>query len=260
MKRLGNLILVCSALILLSTPRPAHAIFHLMVIDEVMTSYGGDPNVQFVECKMLAIVQSFLTGTVLGAFDSNGTYLGDVLVLPNDITAPGALDRRWLMATQAFETLTGLTPEFSIPPELPTGGGMICWGAPGLGSFVPDPNSWDHSNPNNYTDCVAYGTYSGPANIHIGNPTPLDGDGHSLVRISNTDDNETDFSCGDPANPEKNDAATVDLAATTPCPVEPVIPVLPRWGEPLLIGLFLGLGTLLILRRRTGLGPAPPPQ
>ncbi len=259
MKRLGNLILVCSALILLSTPRPAHAIFHLMVIDEVMTSYDGDPNVQFVECKLTALFQIFVTDTVLGAFDATGTYLGDVLILPNQITSPNP-DDRFLMATQAFSTVSGLTPDFIMPAGLPTGDGMVCWGAPGPGALVPDPNSWDHSDPNQYLDCVAYGNYTGPTNIHIGTPTPLDGDGHSLVRISDTNDNETDFSCGDPANPEKNDAATVDLAATTPCPVEPVIPVLPRWGEPLLIGLFLGLGTLLILRRRTGLGPAPPPQ
>jgi hypothetical protein len=183
-----------------------------------------------------------------------------VLVLPNDITFPGGLDVRWLMATQAFETLTGLTPEFIIPPALPTGGGMICWGAPGSGTFVPDPNSWDHTDPDNYTDCVAYGTYSGPTSIHGGNPTPLDGDGHSLVRISDTDDNESDFSCGDPAGPENENKETASLPATTPCPAEPSIPVLPRWGIPLLLGLLTGSGALLLLRRRAETALVPPRQ
>ena len=255
MKRLGSLICICGVLILLSAPRPAHADFHLMVIDEIMTSYDGDPNVQFVEFKMLFILQHFVTDTVLGAFDPNGTYLGDVFIVPNDI-APGAAGVRWLMATQAFETLTGLAPEFIIPPALPTVGGMVCWGAPA----VVDPNSWDHSNAGLYTDCVAYGTYSGPTNIHIGNPTPLDGDGHSLVRISDTNNNDTDFGCGDPAGPENENGQTTSLSATTPCPVEPSIPVLPRWGVPLLLGLLTGSGALLLLRRRAGMALAPPPQ
>ena len=41
MKRLGGLILVCGALILLSAPRPARAIFHLMVVDEIMTQVAS---------------------------------------------------------------------------------------------------------------------------------------------------------------------------------------------------------------------------
>ncbi|MEE8550163.1 MAG: hypothetical protein V3T08_02795 [Gemmatimonadota bacterium] len=258
MKRIGCLIWVCSALILLSAPRPAHAIFHLMVIDEVMTSYDGDPDVQFVECKMLALVQNFVTGTVLGAFGPTGTYLGDVLILPNDIaeaTGPGV---RFLMATQAFEDLTSLTPDFIIPPNLPLGSGMICWGAPGAGNAVPDPGSWDHTDPNQYTDCVAYGSYSGPTNDQSGNPTPLSPLGHSLERISETEDNATDFRCGDPATPENNTPGeSASLPATTPCPS---IPVLPGWGLPLLLALFTGAGTLLLLQRRTGLAPAPPPQ
>ena len=62
MKRINSLIWICGVLILLSAPRPAHAIFHVMVIDEVMTNYGGDPNVQFVEYKMLAFFQAFVSG------------------------------------------------------------------------------------------------------------------------------------------------------------------------------------------------------
>ncbi len=259
MKRLGSSILVCGALILLSAPRPAHAFFHFMVIDEIMTSYDGDPNVQFVELKHLTILQNLVTNTVLGAFDPNGTYLGDVLVVPNNI-APGAADVRWLMATQAFETLFELTPEFIIPSALPTVGGMVCWGAPGAGLMAADPNSWDHSDADLYVDCVAYGTYSGPTNIHSGNPTPLDGDGHSLVRSSITNDNETDFSCGDPAGPENENGQTESLLATTPCPPEPSIPVLPRWGLPLLLGLLTGSSALLLLRRRVGTALTPPPQ
>ena len=129
---------------------------------------------------------------------------------------------------------------------------MVCWGAPGV--VAPDPNSWDHSDPSQYVDCVAYGSYSGPSNALTGNPTPLNADGHSLVRSSETSDNETDFGCGDPATPENNDPNSASLAATVPCPPSISVPVLPGWSLPLLLALFTGAGALLLLRRRTGLG------
>ena len=258
MKRLGSLILVGSAVILLSAPRPAHAIFHLMEIHEVMTNYGGDPNIQFVELRMFGPFQAFVTNTVLGAFGPTGTYLGDVLIVPTDLFAAAGPDVRWIMATQAFEDLTGLTPDYIIPPNFPLAAGMICWGAPGAGGSVPDPNSWNHTDPSQYTDCLAYGNYSGPTRPLSGNPTPLFPLGHSLERISQTDDNETDFRCGDPANPENNPGESTSLSATAPCNIS--VPVLPGWSLPLLLALFVGAGALLLLRRRTGLGPVPPLQ
>ena len=256
MKHLGSLLLACTLLVLVSAPRPSHAAFHFAVIDEIMTSYGGDPNIQFVEIKMLAVAQAFVTDSVLGAFDQDGAYLGDVLIVPGNVVVSGP-GVRWLMATAAFETLSGLTPDFPMPATLPSGGGMVCWGAPGPGGSVPDPDSWDHSDPNQYVDCVAYGSYSGPSNALIGNPTPLNADGHSLVRGSQTNDNETDFGCGNPATPENNAPQSASVDATAPCPS---IPTVPGWGATLLTGLLVGAGTLLLLRRRTGLGLSPPPQ
>jgi len=110
---------------------------------------------------------------------------------------------------------------------------MVCWGAPE--GIVPplDPNSWDHDNPSNYIDCVAYGVYTGP-NPLGGDPTPFDADGHALARIDETDDNATDFACADPATPENNDGDSAELAATIPCP-EPAAP------------LLLGAGALALL-------------
>ncbi len=217
MKRLLSISLAYSVLFLLLAPRPALALFHLAVIDEVMTSYDGDSNVQFVEIKMLGIVQIFVTNTVLGAFDSSGSYLGDLLVVPGDIPNQGQFVR-WLIGTQAFATLSGLTPDFIMPAALTPDGGMVCWGAPGPGFSVPDPNSWDHTDADNYVDCVAYGNYSGPTSQHGGTPTALDGDGHSLTRNSDTDDNLNDFICGDPATPENNAGTSTTLAATSACP------------------------------------------
>ena len=195
--------------------RSANAAFHFAVIDEVMTSYGGNTQIQFVEIRMLGPSQNFITDSVLGAFAADGSHLGDVLVVPSDVTNSGT-GVRWLMGTTAFQTASGLTPDFAgIPASLPTGGGMVCWGAPGL--TVPPPASWDHANPDKYVDCVAYGNYSGPSNIHIGTPTPLDADGHSLQRVANTNDSANDFICGDLASPTSNTGAFALLAATTIC-------------------------------------------
>lgn len=201
------------------SPQPAQAAFHLAVIDEVMTSYNGDPTVQFVEIRMLALGQTFVADSVLGAFSDTGSYLGDVLVVPGNIANSGA-GLRWLMGTTQFQTVSGITPDFTIPASLPTAGGMVCWGAPGL--LPPLPGTWDHSIPALYLDCVAYGTYSGPTNIHIGTPTSLDGVGHSLQRLTDTNSSANDFACGDPANPTTNAPTSTSLAATTACPPAPV--------------------------------------
>ena len=199
---------------------PARAAFDAAVIDELMTSYAGDPSIQFVEIRMLAVGQNIVVNSVLAAFNATGSYVGDVLVVPAIVPLSGT-DVRWLMATSAFTTATGLQPDFVMPAGLPTGGGMICWGAPGI--VPPAPADWDHTNLANYVDCVAYGTYAGPCNVHVcgflsaGSPTPLNADGHSLVRIGETQDNAADFACADPASPTTNTPASVPLAATTSC-------------------------------------------
>jgi hypothetical protein len=129
---------------------------------------------------------------------------------------------------------------------------MVCWGAP-EGLLPPaNPSSWEHDNPANYIDCLAYGTYSGP-NPQGGTPTPLDADGHSLVRIDETDDNATDFACGDPATPTNNAGGSAELEATIPCP-EPAAPLLLATGA-----VALATSGRARARRDRG-GSAPPPD
>jgi cysteine-rich repeat protein len=272
--------LACAAIVW-SVPRPARATFHLAEINEFMTSYGGDPNAQFVEIEMLATGQQFVKDTVLGAFDSTGAYLGDVLVVPADVLS-GA-NRTWLMGTTAYQNLPGaVAPDFVFTPGLPTTGGMVCWGAPGVS--VPPLGSWNHTNPANYVDCVSYGTYSGPSNVHTSAPTTHDADGHSLLRTRDTNSSLADFACTSPATPRENGNTQGSLAATTACgsvcgnlfveagescddgdlisgdgcesdctltPPEAVeVPALPRSLALLLPGLLLAAGGLALRRRR----------
>ena len=195
---------------------PASAVFHLEVIDEVLTSYGGDQSVQFIEIRMLAGFQTFVGHSVFAAFDTAGTYTGDILEVPGNLANAGT-DVRWLVGTTAFQTASGVTPDFMMPAGiLPTAGGMVCFG--GGGGITPqNPPSWDRTVLTNYIDCVAYGSYAGGDNAKIGMPTPLDGIGHSLQRTSNTQNNLADFTCGDPATPQNNAGETASMPATTPC-------------------------------------------
>lgn len=207
------LVAVFAGLTALPLPRPSQAAFHFAVIDEVLTSYGGDANVQFVEIRMLSTSQTAVADSVLAAFDTSGNYIDDVLVVPSNLTFNTEV--RWLMGTTQFQTASGVPPDFIMPAGLPSGGGMICWGAPG--GVPPSPPNWDRTVMTNYIDCVAYGTYSGPSNVHIGTRTPIIPDGHSLQRSQDTGNNLADFDCGDPADPENNEGSSVSLAATISC-------------------------------------------
>jgi hypothetical protein len=196
---------------LLLTRSEADAIFHVAHIDEFMVSYGGDANVQFVEIRMLDDGQEVVTGTKLNAFDASGSFVGTVLTVPGDVASGN--QRSWIMGTPQFETASGLQADFEFPAGLPVGGGMICWGDPG-----PNPTPvLCPTSGSPYVDCVAYGNYTGPTNACIGTPTPLTGEGHSLVRVTDTHDNLADFGCGDPAEPENNARQTVSMPATAAC-------------------------------------------
>ncbi len=209
-------------------PRPAAALFHLAVIDEVMTSYGGDADVQFVEIEIVFPGQSRVQNSVLAVFDDAGVYQSDLLIVPSNLAVADD-GTHWVMGTTAFEAAAGIQADFEFAPGLPLGGGMVCWGAPGL--IPPIDTGWDRTDFLNYVDCLAYGSYSGPTNLHIGAPTPLLPEGHSLQRVSETDDNATDFACADPADPTNDAGQSASLAATTACP-EPggLLLLLAGWG------------------------------
>lgn len=203
--------------ILFLTPSRSSGLFHVSVINQLMTSYACDPTVQFLEIRMLFSLQNFVTNGVVGAFDASGAYIGDVLIVDHDVAQSGA-GVTWLLGTSQFATVSGVTPDFVIPPTLATGGGMVCWGAPVGSNFKPvAPATWDHTNPQNYVDCLAYGNYSGPSNSHIGTPTTLTADGHSLLRGGTTNNNSADFAVADPATPKNNTGTAASLPATGAC-------------------------------------------
>jgi len=202
---------IALAIVVALSPRLAAANFHAAVIDEVVTSWDGDPTVQFVEIRMLNPGQGVVGGSELGVFDAAGVYTGKVLDVPTNVSNETA-GSRWIMGSSQFATEFALTPDFTFsgPIFLPTTGGMVCWGKPST-----------PSNPDQYVDCLAYGTYAGPSNSKIGTPTSLDGIGHSLQRTIVSSNNHVDFTCADPSTPQNNAGVSAPMAATTSCPPPP---------------------------------------
>jgi hypothetical protein len=177
----------------------ARAAFHLAHIAEVNARAGGNAAEQYVEIVMEFGSQTVTTNSVLAGWDCAGNpFPNDLLLVPGNIPTGGA-GLRWIMATT--DPVGGITPDFVIPsPGIPTDCGQVCWGAPDDTFFPPnDPNSWDHTNPNNFIDCVAYGPYTGPTRAGSGAPSALTpGDGtYSLVRV---DDTTVAAACPSPQN------------------------------------------------------------
>jgi len=229
--------IVVGLLIIAGAAGPSSGLFHLAVIDEVVTSYNGNAASQFIEIRMLGVSQNLVQNSVLAAFNASGVYIGDMLVVPGNVANSGA-GVRWLVATSQFQTDSGLTADFTMPfGILPFGGGMVCFG--GGGGILPSPpGSWSRTNFANYVDCVAYGTYSGPLNGLIGTPTSINGDDHSLQRSGSTNNNAADFICSDTLTPENNAAGTASLPSIVPCNPS-ACPASPDGGcSPVLKGLF----------------------
>jgi hypothetical protein len=185
------------------TPKPAYALFHISVIDEAMFGANGDPNIQFVEIKMLTGSQNVVAHTRLTAWSADGTTATVLFEVPASVSASGT-DMRWIMGTTAYATASGMTPDFIFPPATLPSTGQICWGAPGV--TPPNPPTWDPAVPANYVDCIPYGGYSpgDTTKIRFGPATSLGlGDGtSSLTRTSRTGNTSVDFAlaCPSPTN------------------------------------------------------------
>jgi len=170
-----RIVALIAALVLL--PIPARATFHLASISEVMSGFGGDPNIQYVELRMDTGGQQFVSGARLVVFDAAGVRTDLVASTPSNVPF-GVSQRKILYATTAFQAATGLAPDFVIPAGILTPTGMVCWGKPGA---LP-------STPTSYIDCAAYGGYAGPPAPPIPPATALQpGNGTlSLTRVSGT--------------------------------------------------------------------------
>src|SRR3989442_9716393 len=116
------------ALVLLAAS-PARAVNHLIAIDEVLGSWQGDDSVQFVQLRMLAAGQQFLS-------DGGGTRGPAVLVFDDASGSPDArraftfthdpatrlAGPRLLLATPGPTSPSGFPAAFLLPPGIPPPG------------------------------------------------------------------------------------------------------------------------------------------
>ena len=209
--------------------KPALALHHIAEISEVMSGFNGDPNVQFVEIKRLAIYQNVVANTRLTAFNPDGTLAG---VLLDPLSGNISLNAgTWIMGTSAFEAAAGISADFVFSPGILPAAGMVCWGAPDVSAPL-DPSTWDASDPNNYVDCVSYGgasftgtnpMSSNPHAAGAGDDTlSLTRSVTSTAKLTNpwrNSDDATDFKLATPS--PRNDAGqtgTLTKAGPTPTP------------------------------------------
>ena len=189
-------------------PTPADAAFHVMVIDEVMYGAGGDSSIQFIELKMQAGGQNFVSGTKLVFYDAAGTKTA-VFTLPANVTN-GANGSSILIGTTQFAAASSVGVDFTMPSNVNGPAGKVCFTYP---------------NETTLIDCVAYGSFTG-GTAEFGTPAPaLSSAGNSsLKRSSDTDNNANDFSLGTPSptnNGSQTGAVTPPATATpTPTPTQ----------------------------------------
>jgi hypothetical protein len=160
-------------------PRPAGAVFHLMVIEEVMAGVPGDPNAQYIELRMISSGQNLVSGTTIEVYDATGTLVGSWTFPAN--VANGANNARILIATTEAETFWGVTADLTMTPVIPSTG-LVCY----------EP----------LVDCVAYGGYSLPNSDAPPTINPPGTGTLSLFRTSNTNKSANDFAllCPSPQN------------------------------------------------------------
>src|SRR5215470_11912005 len=213
---------------------PAHAVFHLAEIDEVMSGVNGDSTIQYVEIRMLLAGQNQVCHTRLTVFRCQADG-GSSQVLIDDLGGPSAVNSvtgcgsvtnsgpnvRWIMASPSASTFlmkSNVTPDFtwdnSATGNIPTSCGMVCWGAPGGIFAPPEPPSFNAADPTMYTDCVAYGSYDGTPEPG-GNPPASATPGNGALSLTKTDtamfSNQFQLACPTP----ENDAA--NMGSFGPC-------------------------------------------
>lgn len=158
---------VCTALLLGS---PAHATFHIIVIDQVFFGFAQAPDAQFVVLRMEAPLQTLVHGQPIPTENGAGTAgppfatfctgAGTSCDLPavspacaagGCPTAFNAEGRHVLIATPRAEELFCITADLAATGALPHPDGRVCWG-----ECAGRPDC-----PAGPVDCVAYGDFTG---------------------------------------------------------------------------------------------------
>ena len=197
-RRLGRVTIVislaCGSVIVAPS---AHALFHLMMVTEVLAGTSTVPEAHFIEMQMYSDNQRFLAGHEVAVFNAAGeeieafTFTGPV--------ANGASQAHVLLATEEAEAAFGVTADLVITPVLTGGGGSVCFRNGTDGALI---------------DCASWGNYAGddtesgtPFNQTIGllpnqsmeRVTSGGADPQALDAEDDTNDSEADFDSASPS-------------------------------------------------------------
>jgi hypothetical protein len=152
-----------------------------ILLDEVVGSWQGDDDVQYVELRMTANDQNAIANVAAVIFDdASASAAGQrVAIFPQNVTR-GLADTKILIASTKARDLAGVTPDFLLPNGwLHPKDGRVCYAVSNGSGYVP-------------VDCVAYGDFTGN-NGQFGPPTPLTPDNRALQRAATKGRNRTDW-------------------------------------------------------------------
>lgn len=197
------LVIALTSASVVTTPTPAHALFHLMKLTEVLAGTSTVPDAHFIEMQMHADNQRFVAGHEVAVFDATGAEIAAFTF--TEPLANGANQAHVLLATEQAESEFGVEADLVITPVLTAGGGSACF----------------RSADGGLIDCASWGNYSGddaetgtPFNQTLGllpgqsmqRVITGGSDPEALDAEDDTNDSEGDFEASEP-NPENNAGA-----------------------------------------------------
>jgi len=142
-----------------------------IILEEVLGSWQGDDEVQFVELRMVADGQQNVAGRAELVFDDlTASDQGRRFFSMTRNLARGTAGAKVLVGTGRLAQVAGVTPDFTLPAGfLRARGGRVCWQA------------LDAQGAVGVVDCLAWGDFSGPT-FGFGAPTRVGPDNRSLQR------------------------------------------------------------------------------
>jgi len=147
-----------------------------IALAEVLASWQGDANVEFVELAMTANGQQDVAGSGLLIDVASGDPAERRTFTFAANLTHGDAGTRILVATNRLATVSGLTPDFVLPDgTLAAAGGRVCYATPAA-----------------VIDCVAWGSFAGDTGA-FGKPVKATPDDRSLLRVARTGVNRSDW-------------------------------------------------------------------
>ena len=174
-----------AALLLATVMFPAQAVFHFMKVVEVFPGTAASPNAQYVVIQMYVSGQQFVSGHAVTVFNPAGSPIA-TFTFPGNLPN-GANQAKILIATPDAASFFGLSADLVMSPALLAAGGKVCFADP--------------------VDCVAWGSYSGPA-TGVGTPFNVAAGlqpGRAAIRRLNIAGSATVLDAGDDTNNCAND-------------------------------------------------------